>query len=130
MTTTNLTRVGAATMAGIAAIHLLLAPEYLGEEAYVGVLFLLGAGAGALVAMRLWRGGDPASWALGVAISAGMAVGFVLSRTVGLPGFHESEWELSGLVSLALEGGFIALAALVAPNYAGLQMAAQRSEQK
>jgi hypothetical protein len=130
MTTMNLTRVGAATMAGIAAIHLLLAPEYLGEEAYVGVLFLLGAGAGALVAMRLWRGGDPLSWALGVAISAGMAVGFVLSRTVGLPGFHESEWELSGLVSLALEGGFIALAALVAPDYSGLQVAAQRSEQK
>jgi hypothetical protein len=65
-----------------------------------------------------------------VAISAGMAVGFVLSRTVGLPGFHESEWELSGLVSLALEGGFIALAALVAPDYSGLQVAAQRSEQK
>jgi hypothetical protein len=130
MTTMNLTRVGAATMLGIAAIHLLLAPEYLGEEAYVGVLFLLGAGAGALVALRLWRGGDPISWALGVAISAGMAVGFVLSRTVGLPGFHESEWELSGLVSLALEGGFIGLAALAAPNYSGLQAAAQRSEQK
>jgi hypothetical protein len=130
MTTTNLTRLGAATMGGIAAIHLLLAPEYLGEEAYVGILFLLGAGAGAFVATRLWRGGDPISWALGVAISAGMAVGFVLSRTVGLPGFHESEWELSGLVSLALEGGFIGLAALAVGNYSGLQTAAQRSEQK
>lgn len=130
MTTMNLTRVGAATMAGIAAIHLLLAPEYLGEEAYVGVLFLLGAGAGALVAARLWRGGDPISWALGVAISAGMAIGFLLSRTVGLPGFHESEWELSGLVSLALETGFIGLAALSAVSYPGLQTSAQRSEQK
>jgi hypothetical protein len=130
MTTMNLTRVGAATMAGIAAIHLLLAPEYLGEQTYVGALFLLGAGAGAFVAARLWRGDDPASWALGVVISAGMAIGFVLSRTVGLPGFHEGEWELSGLVSLALEGGFIGLAALAVANYSGFQTAAQRSEQK
>ena len=70
------------------------------------------------------------SWALGVAISAGMAIGFLLSRTVGLPGFHESEWELSGLVSLALEAGFIGLAALSAVSYPGLQTSAQRSEQK
>jgi hypothetical protein len=110
MTSTDITRIGAAAMAGIAAIHLVLAPEYLGEQAYVGVLFLLGAGAGALVAGRLWRGGDPASWALGVAISSGMAIGFVLSRTVGLPGFHESEWELSGLISLLLEAGFVGMA--------------------
>jgi hypothetical protein len=33
-----------------------------------------------------------------------MAAGFVLSKTVGLPGFHEGEWELYGLTSLALEG--------------------------
>jgi Na+/proline symporter len=110
MTSINVTRIGAAAIAGIAAIHLLLAPEYLGEQAYVGVLFLLGAGAGALIAVRLWRGGDPASWALGVAISVGMAIGFVLSRTIGLPGFHESEWELSGLISLLLEAGFVTMA--------------------
>ena len=116
MTTLSITRIGAAAMAGIAAIHLLLAPEYLGEQTYVGVLFLLGAGAGGLVAVRLWRGGDAASWALGVAIAAGMAVGLVLSRTVGLPGFHESEWEFSGLVSLVLEATFVgtAMAALTA----------------
>lgn len=40
-----------------------------------------------------------------------MAVGFILSRTVGLPGFHESEWELSGLISVLLEIGVVGLAA-------------------
>ena len=122
MTTLNLTRIGAATMAGIAAIHLLLAPEYFGEQAYIGVLFLLGAGAGALVSLRLWRGGDAASWALGVAIAVGMGAGFLLSRTVGLPGFHESEWELSGLVSLLLEAVFVGAAALATlrPNAVGV----------
>jgi len=112
MTTLNITRIGAAAMAGIAAIHLLLAPEYFGEQAYLGVLFLLGAGAGALVAMRLWRGGGTASWALGVVVAAGMGVGFVLSRTVGLPGFHEGEWEMSGVISVLLETLFVGAAAV------------------
>jgi hypothetical protein len=87
------------------------AHEYLSEETYVGVLFLLGAGAGALVASRLRRAPDTLAWALGALVAAAMAVGFVLSRTVGLPGFHEAEWELSGLVSLILEGAFVAAAA-------------------
>jgi hypothetical protein len=39
-----------------------------------------------------------------------MALGFVLSRTAGLPGFHESEWELSGLLSLLLEAGVVVAA--------------------
>jgi len=112
MTTTSLTRFGAAVMAGIAAIHLVLAPEYFGEQAYIGALFLLGAAAGALIAARLWRAADRATWALGAALSAAMAIGFLLSRTVGLPGFHEGEWELSGLVSLMLEGGFVLAAGI------------------
>ena len=40
-------------------------------------------------------------------MAADMAVGFILSRSVGLPGFHESDWELSGVVSVLLEAGFI-----------------------
>jgi Na+/proline symporter len=123
MTTLNLTRIGAAAMAGIAAIHLLLAPEYFGEQAYIGVLFLVGAAAGGLVSLRLWRGGDAASWALGVAIAVGMGAGFVLSRTVGLPGFHEGEWELSGLVSLLLETVFVGAAALATRRPGALRAA-------
>ena len=49
----------------------------------------------------------PAGWALGALIAAGMAAGFILSRSIGLPGFHESDWELSGIVSVLLEAGFI-----------------------
>jgi hypothetical protein len=37
-----------------------------------------------------------------------MFAGFILSRTVGLPNFKESEWELPGIVSLLLEAGYIA----------------------
>ena len=112
MNTIPTRRAGAATIAAVAAIHLILAPEYFGEKAYVGVLFLLGALAGGLAALRLWQRNDRQAWVLGSLISVGMGVGFILSRTVGLPGFHESEWELSGIVSLLFEAGFVALAVM------------------
>jgi hypothetical protein len=106
-------RAGAALLAATGVIHLVLAPEYLGERAYVGIGFILGGIAALLIATRLWRerGRDQAAWTLGALLCAGMAVGFVLSRTVGLPGFHESEWELSGIVSVLLEIGFVGCAA-------------------
>jgi len=106
-------RLAAGALALTGALHLVLAPEYIGEQAYIGVLFVLGGIAAIAVAARLWSRDDAAAWALGALIAAGMAVGFVLSRTVGLPGFHESEWEISGLVSVVLEIGFVAVAASV-----------------
>ena len=112
MRTETIRKAGAAALAGTGFIHLVLAPEYLGEQAYVGVLFVLGAIACGLLALRLWRSNDPAAWLLGSAVAGGMAVGFVVSRTLGLPGFHESEWEGSGMLTLLLEGGFIGLAAV------------------
>jgi hypothetical protein len=108
MTDTHLRRLGAGLLATTGALHLALAPELLGEQAYVGALFVLGGLTAVAVAARLWRAEGPIAWGLGAAIAAGMAAGFVLSRTLGLPGFHESEWELSGLVSLLVELAFLA----------------------
>ena len=108
---TNDTRkAAAAIIAAVGAIHLLLVPEYLGQQPYLGILFGAGAAVCALVSNRLWHGDDAAAWVLGAIAAGGMAVGFVMSRTTGLPGFHESEWELSGIVSLLLEISFIAIA--------------------
>jgi hypothetical protein len=104
-------RLAAGSLGLVGLIHLILAPEYFSEQAYIGVLFVLGAIALGAFALRLWRGDDVPSWLLGALTMAGMGVGFVLSRTVGLPGFHEGEWELSGIVCLLLEGGFVAVAA-------------------
>ena len=111
--TDTVNRIGAACLAATGALHLVLAPEYLSEQAYIGVLFIAGGIFALLVALRLWRSDDPAAWTLGALTAAVMAVGFVLSRTVGLPGFHEEEWELSGLLSLALEAGVVASAVAV-----------------
>ena len=98
----------AAAIAVVGVIHLALAGEYLEEAPYIGVLFAAGGLGAAYVAARLWVARDIVAWALGGVIAAGMFVGFVLSRTVGLPSFHEAEWEPSGIVSLVLEGSYLA----------------------
>ena len=104
-------RLAAGSLGIVGLIHLILAPEYFSEKAYIGVLFVLGAIVLGAFALRLWRDDDVPSWLLGALTMAGMGIGFVLSRTVGLPGFHESEWELSGLICLVLEAGFVVAAA-------------------
>jgi hypothetical protein len=107
MVRTQVRRLAAALLAATGALHLVLAPEYLQEKAYVGALFILGGIASLAVAARLWTRDDRQAWALGALMAAGMAAGFILSRSIGLPGFHESDWELSGIVSVLLEAGFI-----------------------
>jgi hypothetical protein len=112
MDTVSTRKVAATAAGGIAAIHLVLAPEYLSEELYVGLLFIAGGLASAFVAVKLWYADHIPAWTLGTLIAIGMAAGLVLSRTTGLPGFKEGEWELSGILSLLLEGTFVAAPAV------------------
>lgn len=103
-------RLGAALAAAVALIHGVEAPEYLEETAYIGVGFVVGALALAAAAVLLWRrhrAGTGTGWLLAVLVSAGMFVGGVLSRTTGLPGFHEHGWEPMLLLSLLLEAGVV-----------------------
>ncbi|HEX4717931.1 MAG TPA: hypothetical protein VH300_05330 [Thermoleophilaceae bacterium] len=104
----SIRRVAAIAIAIVGVIHLLLAPQQVDAKAYVGVLFIVGGLAALYVAVRLWMAPDRFAWTLGAVVSACMFVGFILSRTTGLPGFKEEEWELSGIVTLILEAGFIA----------------------
>jgi hypothetical protein len=103
-------KLAATALAAVGVIHLILAPEYLSEQAYIGVLFIAGGAFLCMLAVALWRTDNVPSWLLGALTMAGMGIAFVLSRTTGLPGLHESEWELSGLVALVLELGFVAVA--------------------
>jgi drug/metabolite transporter (DMT)-like permease len=108
--TSTTRKLSAAALAAVGVLHLVLSPEYLSEETYIGVLFIAGGLLLCALAVALWRADNVPSWFLGALTMAGMGIGFVLSRTTGLPGFHESEWELSGIVALVLEGGFVAAA--------------------
>ena len=65
----------------------------------------------ALVAAALVRSSVASAWRAAAGLSASVFLGFVLSRTVGLPSYKESDWELIGIVSLALEAGYLVLLA-------------------
>ena len=81
-------RLAAGSLGLVGLIHLILSPEYFSEQAYIGVLFVLGGLALIAFAVRLFRSDDVPSWLLGALTMAGMGIGFVLSRTVGIHGFH------------------------------------------
>jgi Na+/proline symporter len=102
-------RIAAVLILAIGVLHAVLAPEYLDEQAYVGVLFILTAIGAAVVAPWLWFRGGRLPWLIGALIAACTFVGFVASRTVGLPAFKETDWELSGIVSLVLEAAVFVL---------------------
>lgn len=111
MSATTIRRIAAGLLAATGGLHLVLAPEYMAEKAYIGVLFILGGLAALAIAARLWRANDALAWTLGACAAAGMGIAFVVSRSIGLPGFHPADWEFAGLVSLALEAGFLAAGA-------------------
>lgn len=108
--TESFRRLAAGALALTGVLHLALAPEYFAEQAYVGALFVAGGLVSLGLGAVLWARDELRAWVMAGLVAAGMAVGFVLSRTVGLPGFHPSEWEASGLISLLLEGTVVAAA--------------------
>ncbi|MFE7995457.1 hypothetical protein [Streptomyces shenzhenensis] len=117
----TLRALGACCAVGNAVLHGLLVPDHLEEKFYIGVLFALGSAvmlgvAAALVTLRR----PTVAWLAGALVSFGMIVGFLLSRTVGLPaGYYEADWDPPyGLLSLIVEGVFIlaCLAWLGAPR--------------
>jgi hypothetical protein len=110
--TRGLRIVAAALAALVALIHFVEAPEYLERQPYLGVLFVVGGLALVLVAVQLARRLDAIAGAVGALVMAGMFVGGILSRTVGLPGFREPDWETLLVASLVLEAAYLMLFAV------------------
>lgn len=100
----------------VGLIHLLVTPEYFEYAAYVGLLFLINVAGSILSAYGIYRGASW-GWTLGLVISVGSFVGYIVSRTVGLPGapgiLREPFTEPPGLLSLVVELAFIGVAAYV-----------------
>jgi hypothetical protein len=97
----------------VAGVHLGLAEQRYNQAHYVGALFVVGA-LGLLVGAAIAAGGDSfgrpvvwAAWSLGAIVCVGMFVGFLLSRTVGLPGYHRSDWPPEQVIALALEAVYL-----------------------
>lgn len=90
-------------------IHAVEAPEYLEEETYIGVLFILNVLGAVAAAVGIWRGSRVA-WVLGILVAGGAFIAFILSRTVGLPSFSDPEWEPLGIAALIVEAAFVVIA--------------------
>lgn len=103
---------GIALILLVGLIHLLESPDYFEAATYVGALFIANA-AGALVAAFGIVRGNAWGWVLGLLISGGAFVAYIISRTSGLPGAEalaqESFFEPSGVLSLVVEAFFVIL---------------------
>ena len=94
----------------VGLIHLIGAPEDLEEAPYQGLLFLANFFGAILAAIGIYRGRSW-GWGLGAMVSVGAFAGYVISRTIGLPGLPvEEEWlEPLGVLSLLVEALFVGL---------------------
>lgn len=92
-------------------IHFIDAPDAFGEMTYKGILFTLNGIGAVVAAYGIFRGASW-GWLLGLVVAGGAIIGYIISRTIGLPGLPvESEWlEPLGVLSLMVEGIFVALA--------------------
>jgi hypothetical protein len=94
----------------IGLIHLIDSPEDLEVGSYLGFLFLANFLGALAAAAGIYRG-NRWGWALGFFVAGGAFVGYVISRTAGLPGLPvEAEWlEPLGVLSLIVEALFVGL---------------------
>ncbi len=86
-------------------LHFITIPEEYAEAPYMGWLFFAN-GIGSLIsAVGIYRNKAWWGWALGIFIAAGSILGYVQSRTVGMPGMEVEEWpNMAGIFDLATGG--------------------------
>jgi hypothetical protein len=106
--------VGFVGLLGVALIHLLDVVGKMSETPYLGVMYIGLMVASVIVAFALLHTGRPIAW-LAAGVLAGLTlIGFILSRTTGLPSSTDDvgNWkEGLGLASMFVETGMILLSA-------------------
>jgi len=110
------TKPTASQAAGIAlilvtgAIHFIDAPGSFGDATYKGLLFVANGIAAIIAAIGIYRGERLWGWGLGLLVAGGALIGYVISRTVGLPGLAPDVWlEPLGILSLLVEAAYVVL---------------------
>lgn len=100
----------AAALLVTAIVHFIETPSASTEATYKAVLFVLN-GLGALVAIAgILRGEWTWGWLLGALVCAGAIVGYIASRTIGLPGIPaepDAWFEPMGVISVVAEAAFL-----------------------
>ena len=98
---------------GVALIHLLDLPGKLSETPYMFWMYLALMVSCVVLAGALVRTSDSRAWLAAAFVPATVILGYVLSRTTGLPSAHGDvgNWtEPLGLASLFVEGSVVAVA--------------------
>jgi len=94
------------------AIHFVDAPSSFGDATYKGWPFVANGIAAIVAAIAIYRGQRWGS-SLGVLVAGGALVGYVISRTIGLPGLAPEIWISSPLAVLSLAVEVACVAVLV-----------------
>jgi uncharacterized membrane protein YfcA len=107
-TSERLVGAGISLIVIVGLIHLINSPEDLAEGSYTGVLYLANFVGALIAAVDIYRG-SRWGWVLGLLVAAGAFAGYLVSRTVGLPGLPvEEEWlEPLGVLSLIVEALYV-----------------------
>jgi hypothetical protein len=103
-------------LATIALIHVLQLPDAFGEIGYLGALFVAAAAACLALAALMTRTSDDLAWVAAGGLAGMILLGYVVSRSVGLPGFtgDVGEWsEAPGLASIVVECLLVAVSGAV-----------------
>jgi hypothetical protein len=113
--------VAIAGLAAIALIHILEVPDAFEAIGYLGALFICVVVGGVLLAAVMTRTGDDRVWAAVGSFAGLILLCYILSRSVGLPGFTDDigEWtEPPGLASMVAESLLVCVstAALLTRN--------------
>jgi hypothetical protein len=106
----------------VALIHMLQLPNAFDEIGYLGALFIAAIVASLLLATVLTRTSDDRAWAAAGGVATLILLCYIVSRSVGLPGFTGDigEWsEPRGLASMVAEGllAMLSTAVLVTRRY-------------
>ena len=95
-------------------IHFIDAPDAFREMPYKGILFVINGVAALVSASGIYREARSWGWLLGLVVSGGALLGYIASRTIGMPGLpaEPDAWlEPIGLASIVVEAAFVMLAA-------------------
>lgn len=124
---------GAVGLCGVALIHLLDLPGKLSETPYMFFMYLgLIVSSVALAGALLWSG-DARIWKASAGLTTAVIVGYVLSRTTGLPSATDDigNWgEPLGIASLFVEGCLLALSSGALVSHRVGQKALSRRREK
>lgn len=95
-------------------IHFVDAPSSFEDASYKGLLFVANGVGAIIAAFGIYRGAKGWGWWLGGLVAGSALLGYIISRTTGLPSLQPGEWvEPIGVASLVVEALYILLAAYV-----------------